>query len=275
MRTLKLTLAYDGTNYSGWQSQPDRVTLQETLERALARVACEPIRVMASGRTDAGVHALGQVVSLQTSSALPTATLHKALNSELPHDMAVLEVAEAASDFHAIASAHRKRYRYLLDDRPVRDVFRRDYAWYSHLAIDVAAMQRAARALVGTHDFASFQTAGSERRSTVRTVFELSIARVGPQLDGIPGQGQAAVASAEREIPSPQTDSSSRGLISLEIEADGFLYNMVRTIVGTLLEVGQGRRGEAWPAEALAALDRRAAGRTAPAHGLFLVHVHY
>lgn len=248
MRVLKLTLAYDGTNYAGWQTQPDRVTLQETLERALRRVIHEDVRVVASGRTDAGVHALAQVVGFQTATALAPDVLLRALNSELPDDMAVVEVVDAPADFHAIASAQRKRYRYVLEDGPIRDVFTRGYCWRLYQPLDAESMQRAAQSLVGTHDFVSFQTAGSERKSTVRTVFELSVAR---------GQGRGGYQ------------------ISVEIEADGFLYNMVRTIVGTLVEVGLHKRDEAWPAEVLAACDRRAAGRTAPAQGLFLVHVTY
>jgi tRNA pseudouridine38-40 synthase len=248
MRILKLTLAYDGTSYSGWQTQPGRATLQQTFERALSRVVGEEIRVIASGRTDAGVHALGQVVSFRCHSNLPPQVLQKALNSELPFDIAVLEAAEAPEGFHAIASARRKRYRYVLCDGPIRDVFARNYAWHCYAPLNAEAMHRAGQPLVGTHDFASFQTAGSPRESSVRTVLELSVAR---------GQG------------------GRDDRIAFEIEADGFLYNMVRAIVGTLVEVGQGRRGEAWPAEVLGACDRQAAGRTAPPQGLFLVRVDY
>jgi tRNA pseudouridine38-40 synthase len=265
MRTFKLTLAYDGTNYSGWQTQPDRVTLQETLERALRRVVGEDIRVMASGRTDAGVHALGQVVSFQSGTPLAPAILQRALNSELPHDMAVLEAVVAAADFHAIAAARRKRYRYLLHDGAIRDVFGRQYCWHSHVKLDAAAMHRAATPLVGTHDFSSFETAGSERSTSVRTVFELIVARGHPTAREFPGGLHAIVGQT---LPGDD-------FITVEIEADGFLYNMVRAIVGTLVEVGQGRRNEAWPGEVLAACDRQAAGRTAPSQGLFLVRVEY
>ena len=174
--------------------------------------------------------------------------LQKALNAELPPDMAVLSAAEAAADFHATSSARRKRYRYQLDDGPVRDVFERRYVWHVRTRLDATAMHRAAQALVGTHDFSSFETSGSPRESTIRTVFELAVAR---------GQGGAG------------------DRITVEVEADGFLYNMVRTIVGTLVEVGRGAHDEAWPAEVLAARDRNAAGHTAPPQGLFLVRVDY
>jgi tRNA pseudouridine38-40 synthase len=247
MRVFKLVLAYDGSNYSGWQVQPGRTTLQGTLEEAIARITGQSARVAGSGRTDAGVHALAQVASFQSETELTTDVLHKALNAELPRDMAVISVAEAAADFHARASAVRKRYRYQLDDRPIRNVFARHYAWHCRYRLDSAAMHGAAQSLVGRHDFSSFETSGSKRRSSIRTVFEISVERAAGEPSGI----------------------------WLEIEADGFLYNMVRTIVGTLVEVGRGVRGESWPAEVLAARDRKAAGQTAPAHGLFLLRVDY
>jgi tRNA pseudouridine38-40 synthase len=248
MRTFKLTLAYDGSQYSGWQLQPGRVTLQGTLEQALGRITGETFRVTASGRTDAGVHALGQVVSFRSETHLSPEVLHKALNAELPHDMAVVAAALEADDFHATGSAVRKRYRYVIDDGPTRDVFARRYAWHFRAPLDDRAMHEAALGLLGKHDFSSFETAGSPRETSVRTVFEIIV---------------------ERE----QGTGARR--VRLEIEADGFLYNMVRTIVGTLVEVGRGNRPIAWPADVLAARDRKAAGQTAPPHGLFLVRVVY
>lgn len=248
MRTFKLTLAYDGTAYAGWQLQPGQNTVQGTLEMALEKITRTPLRVAASGRTDAGVHALGQVVSFRSDTHLTCEVLLKALNAELPRDVAALEVAEVRADFHATRDALRKRYRYQMDDGPVRDVFARAYAWQLRERVDVDAMHRAAQALVGTHDFASFETHGSPRDSSVRTVYELGLQR---------GQG----------------GHSDR--VTLEIEGNGFLYNMVRAIVGTLVEVGRGVRDEAWPAQVLAACDRKAAGQTAPPQGLFLVRVDY
>jgi tRNA pseudouridine38-40 synthase len=248
MRTFKLTLAYDGSNYSGWQTQPGRTTLQATLERSLEKVTGEAIRVTASGRTDAGVHALGQVVSFRSAIHLETDVLLKALNAELPFDMAVLSVVEAGEDFHATGSALKKRYRYVLHDGPIRDVFQLRYQWHVRSRLDDQAMHRAAQFLLGTHDFGSFETHGSPRESSIRTIFDIQARR---------GQG---------------TECDH---VRVEVEADGFLYNMVRTIVGTLVEVGRGRRGEASLAEVLAARDRKAAGQTAPAQGLFLVHVQY
>jgi tRNA pseudouridine38-40 synthase len=248
MRTLRLTLAYDGTAYAGWQVQPNQRTLQETLEAALAKITGETIRVTASGRTDAGVHALGQVVSFNTQSPLSARIFQRALNAELPDDMAVLEAAETLPGFHAIRDAVRKRYRYVIHDSTVPDVFRRKYAWHYREKLDADAMHRAGQSLLGTHDFRSFESAWPQRTSSVRTIFDILARRGFCQDDD---------------------------LVAVEVEADGFLYNMVRAIVGTLVEVGRGTRPESWPAEVLAAQDRRLAGMTAPAHGLFLVRVQY
>jgi len=248
MRTIKLTLAYDGAAYAGWQVQPGRKTVQEVIEGAIEKITTERIRVIASGRTDAGVHALGQVVGFRTESHLPADVLQRALNAELPRDVAVLEATDAPDDFHPIRDAVRKHYRYVLRDGPVRDVFRRAYCWQYYSPLDEAAMARAARALVGTHDFSSFETSGAERKDSIRTVYDIRVER---------GRG------GENDV------------ITLEIEADGFLYNMVRAIVGTLVEVGRGAEDESWVAQVLAATDRRAAGPTAPPQGLFLVRVDY
>lgn len=254
MRTIKLTLAYDGTAYAGWQYQVGQPTVQEALETALKKVTGETIRVLASGRTDAGVHALGQVVGFQTASKLPSEVLRRALNANLPQDMAVLEVAEAPEGFHPTTQARRKRYRYVIHDGPVRNIFQRHYVWnYAYGRLDAAAMHRAAQALKGTHDFRSFETRGAERTTTVRTVFDIFVRRAA-EADGAGTDGDYVI---------------------IEIEADGFLYNMVRTIVGTLVQVGSGNRPESWPAEVLQACDRRTAGRTAPPQGLILLKVKY
>ena len=248
MRCLRLTLSYDGTAYAGWQLQNEQPTLQGALERALLRLTGESIRVVASGRTDAGVHARGQVVSFRTASTLPAEVFVRALNDILPKDVAVLAAADAPEDFHAIRAAKSKRYRYVLHDGRLPDVFLRRYAWHVWRRLDEAAMARAAAPLRGRHDFSSFATLGSPRKTSIRTVSDLMVAR----------------------LPSPDAD-----VIHIEVEADGFLYNMVRSIVGTLVEVGRGARPESFPAEALAACDRRAAGPTAPPQGLILLGVTY
>ncbi|HEX4144460.1 MAG TPA: tRNA pseudouridine(38-40) synthase TruA [Pirellulales bacterium] len=247
MRTIKLTLAYDGTAFAGWQSQSDRRTLQETLEETLRQIIGERLRVAASGRTDAGVHALGQVVSFDTESALSADVLQRALNAELPRDMAVVEVVDAPPGFHARRDARSKRYRYVIRDGRRPNVFERNYAWHVPQRLDERRLAQAACAMTGTHDFSSFETQGSPRASSVRTVHALEVIRDGVDPDRL----------------------------LIEIEANGFLYNMVRSIVGTLVEVGRGVRDENWPGEVLAAADRRAAGRTAPPQGLFLLWVKY
>ncbi len=263
MRTLKLLLAYDGTGYAGWQVQPGQPTVQAALETAITKVTGRTVRTVASGRTDAGVHALGQVVGFSTDAALSCDAFRRAINANLPRDIAVRDVVEAPHGFHPIRDAVRKRYRYVLYDASIRDVFSLRFAWqYPYGRLDAAAMQRAARALLGRHDFRSFQTTGAERKTTVRTVLDLSVVRGG----------------AEQVTPPNDTAGGCHDgspWITLEIEADGFLYNMVRAIVGTLTEVGRGAQPESWPAEVLAAGDRRRAGPTAPPHGLFLVNVTY
>jgi tRNA pseudouridine38-40 synthase len=248
MPTFKLTLAYDGTDFVGWQWQPGQRSVQEELESALARITQSKTRCRASGRTDAGVHALGQVVDFQSSTWLDGPALCKALNAELPDDMIVFEVAVAPPNFHAIRDAVAKRYRYVIQDGRPRDIFDRRYVWHLYRRLDVEAMAEAAKSLLGRHDFVSYQTSGSSRLTTERTVLDIVVER----------------------RPAELTDR-----VIIEVEADGFLYNMVRNIAGTLVEVGKGKQPVTWPAEVLASRDRRLAGMTAPAQGLFLVGVHY
>jgi tRNA pseudouridine38-40 synthase len=267
MRTLKLTLAYDGTGYAGWQVQPGQPTVQGTLEAVLEKVTGESLHVLASGRTDAGVHAAGQVVGFETASELPVDVLQKALNAVLPADVAVIDVAEAAEGFHAIRDARRKRYRYVIHDCAVRDVFGRAYSWHYGRRLDVDAMHRAAQALLGTHDFSSFETAGAPRESSVRTISDIFVRR--PDHDPAP-----AAPSKDRRVAT-RPSSLDNNFIIIEVEADGFLYNMVRAIVGTLVEVGRGTQEEAWVGEVLEAADRRRAGPTAPPEGLCLMRVYY
>jgi tRNA pseudouridine38-40 synthase len=248
LRWLKLTLAYDGGAYAGWQIQPDKPTVQGALEDALRQITQEAIRVSAAGRTDAGVHALGQVVGLATETRLSNTDLHRALNAVLPNDIAVLALEDAPERYHATHHAVSKRYRYQIHNGRTPSVFDRHYTWHYPQPLDANAMVKAGQALVGRHDFSSFETAGSERADSIRTIHELTVMR-GDQ------------ASPER--------------VTVEVSGDGFLYNMVRTIVGTLVEVGDGSHPLGWPAAVLTAKDRRAAGQTAPPHGLFLVSVTY
>jgi tRNA pseudouridine38-40 synthase len=269
-RWLKLTVAYDGGAYAGWQVQPDKPTVQGTFEVTWRQLTQEPVRITAAGRTDAGVHALGQVVGISTKTLLSNEDLHRGLNALLPEDIAVVAVEDAPENFHATYDAVAKRYRYVIHNSRWRSVFDRQYAWHYPQPLDAAAMHTAAQALVGRHDFSSFETAGSERPNSIRTIHELHVsATVGEFLRN----SQMAVSACDELSRIGKLHNSSR--ITIDVAGDGFLYNMVRTIVGTLVDVGAGKREINWPAEVLAARDRRRAGQTAPSHGLFLVRVEY
>ncbi len=248
MQPYRMTLAYDGTDYSGWQYQPDRPTIQAVIENALFEVTGTQTRIIASGRTDAGVHALGQVAAFRCLTHLGPDDLTRALNAKTPADIHIWKIEYASDDFHPIRDAIAKRYRYVIHDGPQRDLFARRYAWHLPRRLDVGAMRVAAEYLIGRHDFRSFQSAGAPRKSTVRTVSELTISR---------------------------ECSNHVEPIAIEIQADGFLYNMVRNIVGTLVQVGLSKRSPESLADVLAACDRRVAGPTAPAHGLTLWQVFY
>jgi tRNA pseudouridine38-40 synthase len=245
MRNLKLTLSYDGTDFAGWQTQPGRRTVQETLESAIIRVTQEArVRANASGRTDAGVHAVAQVVNFYTATALAPETLMRAVNAQLPPDVIVKAAAEASQSFDANKDARRKLYRYVIHDGPVPDVFLRRHACHVKRRLDAAAMRRASRVLLGRHDFHSFETDWPNRLTSIRTVTHLGVSRAGDY-------------------------------VWIDVEADGFLYNMVRSIAGTLINVGRGFWPESRVQEILTAEDRREAGPTAPAQGLFLMRVTY
>ena len=243
-RNIKLTLSYDGTDFHGWQRQPGLRTVQGALEDALAQLTGTRPATNASGRTDAGVHALGQVVHFLTISHHSNETFVRALNAILPHDVRVLTAEEKPQAFHATLDARSKRYRYVIDNGSIADVFQLRYSWHVRPPLDAAAMARAGRFLLGRHDFRSFETEWPNRMSSVRTILDLSVERA---------------------------DS----FVTIEVEADGFLYNMVRSIAGTLMLVGAGKRPLAWVAEVLAGENRVLAGPTAPAKGLFLVKVNY
>jgi tRNA pseudouridine38-40 synthase len=245
MRNFKIVLSYDGSEFQGWQTQPGYRTVQETLELALAALTGEKrVRVNASGRTDAGVHALGQVANFYSAMHVPFAKLLGAINAHLPHDIAVHSVEEVPQAFDANHDAVRKLYRYVIHDGAMPSPFLRKYCCQCKHPLDAKAMAAAAASLKGRHDFHSFETGWPNRMSSVRTITHISVNRAGEYL-------------------------------WLDVEADGFLYNMVRAIAGTLMQVGRGQ----WPiekvAEILHAEDRTIAGPTAPPQGLFLVRVTY
>lgn len=272
--SFKLTLAYDGAEFCGWQRQPGRRTVQGELERAWLAITGESVTFNAAGRTDSGVHAAGQVVSVHSATTIPAERLADALNSQLPEDMVVVAAEQAREGFHATHDAQCKRYRYTIYTGRTRPLFLRRYAWYVPAPLDVPAMRAGGVHLLGEHDFASFQSVGSPRDSTVRTVLEATVA------SGSAGQGGAPSSAAP--IPShvaATVDSSSLNelahTVAIDVVGDGFLYHMVRTIAGTLVDVGRGRRKPDWVADVIAARDRGAAGQTAPAHGLMLASVDY
>ena len=257
MTTFRITLAYDGTDYVGWQRQASGTSIQGLLEDALRAFGDGDVAVSGAGRTDAGVHALAQVASFAMPRPIAPEVLVRALNARLPEAVRVLSAAGMPASFHARFDARAKTYRYRIWNDDVLPPFERRYMWHVPGSLDVAAMQRAAELLVGEHDFAAFQSAGGDVATTVRTVFSSRIAECVPRSDG----GLAA---------GPQSP-----LLEYTVSADGFLRHMVRAIVGTLVEIGRGRKDPEWIARILASRHRSAAGRSAPAHGLFLVGVAY
>ena len=248
MRCLKLEVCYRGTEYCGWQIQKGAPSVQEILERAFTSVTGENVRMTASGRTDAGVHAIGQVVSVKTESSISCRKFILALNAHLPEDIAVTSVEDAVETFHAIRDAKRKTYRYRILNGPVADPLDLGSIWHFPTKLDLQNMQEGCRYLFGEHDFVCFQAVGGDRKTTVRTIFRCDLKCV-------------------QEKPFRK--------LELEIEGNGFLYNMVRNIVGSLIEIGRGKRQPNWIQELIEQQDRNLAGDTAPAHGLFLVSVKY
>jgi tRNA pseudouridine38-40 synthase len=245
MKNIKLIISYDGTDFSGWQTQPGYRTVQETLEKAIAELTGETrIRLTASGRTDAGVHAVGQVANFRTAAHHPPKVILRAVNARMPADVIIRDAVEVPQAFDANRDALRKMYRYVIHDGPMPDIFLRRFSCHCYHPLDVEAMLRAAACLKGRHDFRCFETEWPNRASSVRTITHLGLSRMGEW-------------------------------IWLDVEADGFLYNMVRAIAGTLMNVGRGYWPESQVAEILKAGERKFAGPTAPAAGLFLMRVTY
>ena len=245
MRTLKLTLAYDGTDYAGWQRQKNALTIQHVVEEAFAHfTGGEPPTLSGAGRTDAGVHALGQVASVNVEFDHPASAVMRALNVRLPGAIRVVGAVDAPVGFHARFNATGKLYRYRIARTPVASPFDRMFSWHVPWPLDLAAMRSVAAQLTGRHDFASFQASGSGITATVRHVERLDLVEAG-------------------------------GELHLIAEGEGFLRQMVRIIAGTLVEVGSGQRDHASIPDVLAARNREAAGKTAPANGLTLVAVKY
>jgi tRNA pseudouridine38-40 synthase len=245
LRNVRLVLEYDGTDFAGWQRQPATRTVQEVLERAIAAMVHEPVLLRGAGRTDAGVHARGQVASFLTASTIPCDGLRRGLNGSLPPDVAVVAADDVPEAFDARRWARGKHYAYRIWNAPSRSPLRERFVWHLYRPLDRAAMTEAGRALLGEHDFSAFRAAHCDRKNPVRTLRRLDCVEEEP------------------------------GLLAIHLEATAFLRNMARVIVGTLVEVGLRARPAADTARLLAGRDRTQAGRTAPARGLTLEHVTY
>ncbi|MBI5016420.1 MAG: tRNA pseudouridine(38-40) synthase TruA [Deltaproteobacteria bacterium] len=244
MRNIRLTIEYDGTDYAGWQVQDNGRTLQGELEAALASLLREPVRITGSGRTDAGVHALAQVANFRTSSLVPLRGVLHGTNALLPRDITLRRAEVVPADFDSRRSALEKTYQYFVRRADTPSAFARRTSWWVRGAFDLAAAERAAALLEGTHDFGAFRAAGCDAAHSVRTVREVALV--------------------------PRGD-----FLEVRVRGNGFLRHMVRIVVGTLVEVGQGRRSAASLTELLETGDRGRAGVTAPPHGLFLAEVRY
>jgi tRNA pseudouridine38-40 synthase len=245
-RNVKLVLAYNGSRYHGWQRQAEGIeTVQQHVETAAVAVLKHPVTVHGCSRTDAGVHAEGQVANIITPNlAIPTVGMRRAMNSRLPGDIAIRSIEEVAADFHASRSARGKTYRYRIHLGPIRPVSQAGLVWHHFRPIDIAPMQAAAGRFCGTHDFAGLAGSCEDRQTTVRTITRCDVVE-------------------------------TAGGVEVFVTGDGFLYNMVRILVGTLVEIGRGRWTPQQVDTILATADRRHAGPTAPPDGLTLLAVHY
>ncbi len=244
MRNLLLKIEYDGTDYAGWQSQKNAKSIQDAIEAALKRITGRKARLISCGRTDAGVHALSLFANFKTEAKIPLFKLQRGLNSVLPKDIAIKEVKEVPLEFNSRFDAKSKLYRYTIMNGPSRSAMSGNFTVYIPYKLDVALMKKEAKVLVGKHDFKSFQAADKVKRSSIRTIKKLSIKK----------KGEAII---------------------IDVEADGFLYNMVRNIAGTLIDIGRDRLPYGSMARILKAKDRKFAGATAPARGLCLMEVKY
>lgn len=245
MKRVKLTVAYDGTNYCGWQVQPNGITVEEVLNQHLSELLREPIRVIGASRTDAGVHALGNVAVFDTTARMPAEKISFALNTRLPQDIRIQESREVEADFHPRFCNTVKTYEYKILNRRFADPTKRLYSLFYYIPLDTERMKKAAAYLVGEHDFKSLCTHKAEVENTVRTIYDVEILK------------------------------DANDMITVRIRGNGFLYNMVRIIVGTLLRVGSGYYEPDYMKELLEAKDRQAAGETAPPQGLTLVKIEY
>jgi tRNA pseudouridine38-40 synthase len=271
MRNIRLTLAYDGTGYVGWQTQPNGVSVQSVVEAGIREFSGAKASLIAAGRTDAGVHALGQIANFRTESAIPCQGFRAGLQAYLPRDVLVVDADEVPLDFHSTYAAKRKRYRYVIQNARAAHPFLRTCAYEYHAALDKRAMHDAGQVLVGTHDFRAFETQHPNTASSVRTVFEVTVRRFSEWTAWNAG-GPSCTNFSDSDVA---RHDATGDFISIDIVADGFLYNMVRTISGTLIRVGEGKWDAPRVREILERGERPQAGPTAPACGLYLVSVDY
>jgi tRNA pseudouridine38-40 synthase len=273
-RNLRLVISYDGTDFHGWQRQPDAPTVQERLESAIERILGEKVQVYGSGRTDAGVHALNQVANFKTACRIPCENLLKALNNTLQSTVRIIDISEAPLRFHARRDARSKTYRYRILQAPVASPFVNRFVWHYPFPLDIGRMAQAAKLLEGEHDFSSFAAADASVAQALLPVHR------GTATDA--AQARVPVRRGKAETSLVRTIFTSRILrrprtcmLIYEVTGRGFLHHMVRNIVGTLVEVGRGKLDPIDITRILEARDRTLAGPTAPAQGLCLVRVHY
>lgn len=245
MRNIKLEIEYDGTRYSGWQRQKNSISIEETVENAVRKITKEDIKLIGSSRTDSGVHAKGQVANFNTLTSIPVDRFSYAINTKLPKDIVVFNACEVPMDFHARYSCKGKRYSYMILNREFPSPLLRNYAAHCSYKLDLESMKSAAEHFLGTHDFEAFRSTGSSVKTSVRTVSLI------------------------------QLEKQDNDIIKMFIEADGFLYNMVRIIAGTLMEVGRGRISPDSIPSIIESKNRDLAGKTAPAQGLYLEKIYY
>jgi len=246
MRTIKLTIEYDGTNYCGWQIQPAGKSVQGSLLKAVRKMTGEENHLIGASRTDSGVHATGQVAHFRTSTMIPPVGFMRGINSSIEKDISVIAAEEADPDFHAQKDAKSKLYRYLILSSEAPSALRANRCWHMREKLDVESIRKASKCLIGKHDFKSFQAAGSSARDAVRIIDDIAVSAI-----------------------------DKDNIIAIEIEGSGFVYHMVRNIVGTLVLIGKGRLKSDEMQKILTARERKRAGATAPARGLYLVSVSY
>lgn len=245
IRNFKMVVEYDGSAYRGWQRQKNGVSIQQVLEEAIKKITGQKVSVIGSGRTDAGVHALNQVASFRCATKLPVNSIYRGVNSVLPEDIVVKQMEEVPFEFHAQRDVKSKIYVYKICNQKLRPALGRNYSWFVRFDLDLVKMRQAAKALIGTHDFSCFCATGTDVQDRVRTIKNIEI------------------------------KNGQEGNIEIIVEAKGFLKYMVRNIIGTLVEVGRGKREPEEMRKIIDSRDRKIAGATAPAHGLFLMEVIY